>query len=245
MEFTIIIILLVITILQFDSFVKNNKAIKFLKDIFPKNADKYSLNYDSETNLVSGIEANHKNQILQVIFKSINVYLSNNKGAVSDFNLIKDIVDRNCDSKEEEIHSQIPVPIYLGLAGTMIGILIGVGSLVFTGGLNDLINSTNGSGIEGIKGLLSGVSLAMISSITGIGFNMRGSRLAKEAKTEVENNKNTFLSWMQAELLPNISNDTSGAIVRMTSNLSNFNKTFSSNTKNLEKIGRASCRERV
>ena len=235
MEFTIIIILLVITILQFDSFVKNNKAIKFLKDIFPKNADKYSLNYDSETNLVSGIEANHKNQILQVIFKSINVYLSNNKGAVSDFNLIKDIVDRNCDSKEEEIHSQIPVPIYLGLAGTMIGILIGVGSLVFTGGLNDLINSTNGSGIEGIKGLLSGVSLAMISSITGIGFNMRGSRLAKEAKTEVENNKNTFLSWMQAELLPNISNDTSGAIVRMTSNLSNFNKTFSSNTKNLEK----------
>ena len=169
MEFTIIIILLVITILQFDSFVKNNKAIKFLKDIFPKNADKYSLNYDSETNLVSGIEANHKNQILQVIFKSINVYLSNNKGAVSDFNLIKDIVDRNCDSKEEEIHSQIPVPIYLGLAGTMIGILIGVGSLVFTGGLNDLINSTNGSGIEGIKGLLSGVSLAMISSITEIG----------------------------------------------------------------------------
>ncbi len=35
-----------------------------------------------------------------------------------------------------------------------------------------------------------------------------GSNITKDAKAEVEKNKNTFLSWMQAELLPNISNNT-------------------------------------
>ena len=60
----------------------------------------------------------------------MNNYLDNNKSAVSDFHLMKDIVDRNCDAKEEEIQTQIPVPLYLGLIGTMSGILIGVGFLV-------------------------------------------------------------------------------------------------------------------
>lgn len=233
MEVVIILILFVITAFQVDSFIKNKREIDFFKEIFPEEDEDFFLYYKNETNVLSGIETQHKNQILQVIFKSINNYLSNNLGAVSDFHLIKDIVDRNCDSKEEEIHSQIPVPIYLGLAGTMTGILLGVGSLVFTGGLSDLINPTNGSGVDGIQSLLGGVALAMISSIIGIGFNIWGSKLAKEAKIKVEKNKNTFLSWMQAELLPNISNDTSGALVRMTDNLSKFNITFSENTRNL------------
>ena len=38
---------------------------------------------------------------------------------------------------------------------------------------------------------------------------------------------------MQAELLPNISTDTSGALVRMTDNLTSFNEIFSVNTTNL------------
>ena len=38
---------------------------------------------------------------------------------------------------------------------------------------------------------------------------------------------------MQAELLPNISNNTSSALVRMTKNLSNFNSAFAENTKDL------------
>ena len=233
MKISIIIILLVITFFQASSFLKNRKSIAIFKNIFPRNVDKYFLNYTDEADTVSGIGTYHSNSILNVIFNSINNYLSNNKGAVSDFHLIKDIVDRNCDSKEEEINSQTPTPIYLGLTGTMLGILIGVGSLVLTGGLDDLINTTNGSGVEGIEGLLSGVALAMISSIIGILLNITASRLAKEANSEVEENKNTLLSWMQAELLPNLSNDTSGALVRMTNNLSNFNKTFSDNTKNL------------
>ena len=209
--------------------------LQLFKNIFPDNQNEFQLVQNDAKNLVLGIKTQHQNFILDVIIASLNKYLINNKGAVSDFHLIKDIVDRNCDAKEEEIHTQIPVPLYLGLVGTMLGILIGVGFLVFGGGLNDLLNSGNGSGSKGVEVLLGGVALAMISSIFGILLTTSGSNITKNAKTEVEKNKNTFLSWMQAELLPNISNSTSSALVRMTHNLSSFNDTFAQNTQDLRK----------
>lgn len=183
-----------------------------------------------------GISSSHYNPVFQEIKDAINNYLYNNIGAVSDFHLMKDIVDRNCDAKEEEINTQIPVPLYLGLMGTMAGILVGIGYLGLSGDLSALLNSEDGNfGAEGIKALLGGVALAMISSILGIFLTTNGSMKAKEAKAEEEKNKHVFLSWMQANLLPNLSNDTAQTLERMSSNLVGFNKTFSSNTEDLGK----------
>ncbi|MBK9983860.1 MAG: hypothetical protein IPP15_16075 [Saprospiraceae bacterium] len=220
---------------QFSSFVSTRNKLLVFRNIFPDNQGEFQLIQDDTNNFVLGIQSQHKNFILLVIITSLNKYLINNNGAVSDYHLMKDIVDRNCDAKEEEIHTQIPVPLYLGLAGTMLGILIGIGFLVFGGGLNDLLNSSNDLGSKGLETLLGGVALAMISSITGIMLTTLGSHIAKNAKSEVEENKNTFLSWMQAELLPKISSDISGALVQMTKNLSNFNNTFAQNTQDLSK----------
>ena len=184
-----------------------------------------------------GISSNHRNPVFNEIKDAINNYLSNNKGSVSDFHLMKDIVDRNCDAKEEEINTQIPVPLYLGLMGTMAGILVGIGYLWFSGDLSALLNSGDGkSGADGVEALLGGVALAMISSILGIFLTTRGSMKAKDAKAEEEKNKHVFLSWMQAALLPNLTNDTAQTLERMSSNLVNFNRTFSRNT---EDLGRA------
>lgn len=186
--------------------------------------------------LSKGISSSHGNPVFNEIKDAINNYLSNNKGSVSDFHLMKDIVDRNCDAKEEEINTQIPVPLYLGLMGTMAGILIGIGYLWFSGDLSALLNSGNGkSGADGVEALLGGVALAMISSILGIFLTTSGSMRAKDAKAEEEKNKHVFLSWMQANLLPNLSNDTAQTLERMSSNLVNFNKTFSFNTAELGK----------
>jgi len=183
-----------------------------------------------------GIWSNHHNPIFDEIKGAINNYLSNNKGAVSDYHLMKDIVDRNCDAKEEEINTQIPVPLYLGLMGTMAGILIGIGYLWYSGDLSALLNSGNGnSGADGVEALLGGVALAMISSILGIFLTTKGSMKAKDAKAEEEKNKHVFLSWMQANMLPNLSNDTAQTLERMSTNLVNFNKTFSKNTSELNK----------
>jgi metal-responsive CopG/Arc/MetJ family transcriptional regulator len=227
----VFIIIIVITILsiQFSSFLNNFKKLSLFKTIFPQKQEELELQNDTALE----IQSQHKNEIFDNIIFSINRYLNNNKGAVSDYHLIKDIVERNCYAKEEEIQTQIPVPLYLGLAGTMLGILIGIGFLVFSGGLNDLLNSGTDSGAKGIETLLGGVALAMISSIIGILLTTLSSHINKAAKIDVEKKKDGFLSWIQSELLPNISNDISSALTKMARNLSTFNNTFSQNTQEL------------
>jgi hypothetical protein len=243
--FIIIIIIVGIIIWQSWSFISNRKKLLTFENIFPDNQGKFELVQDEITNYVLEIKTQHKNYIIDIIIDSLNKYLINNKNAVSDFHLMKDIVDRNCDAIEEEIHTQIPVPLYLGLVGTMTGILVGVGFLVFSGGLENLIsNPPDGvteeikkklaeEGVNGVKALMGGVALAMISSIWGLLLTTFGSYISRNAKAKVEKNKNTFLSWIQEKLLPNISSDISSALVRMTKNLSTFNSTFATNTKDL------------
>lgn len=231
MHYIIIGILIIFIIYnQLKIFLDNKKKINTFKHIFPN--DKSDLTINSE-NLEIQIQTSHTNQIFDIIISSLNNYLNNNKGVVADYHLMKDIVERNCDAIEEEIHLQIPIPLYLGLAGTMLGILIGVGFLVFSGSLNDLLNPTTNVVLNGIETLLGGVALAMISSIFGIILTTFGSQLVKSAKTKLENNKNTFLSWIQSILLPNFSTDVSSSLIIFSQNLSNFNSSFSKNINNL------------
>ncbi|HPE74624.1 MAG TPA: hypothetical protein PLC80_00965 [Draconibacterium sp.] len=210
------------------------------------------LTKEAEENEI-GIESKHSNPIYLRIQNSINNYLSVNKSGVSDYHLLKDIVDRNCDSQEEEITTQIPIPLYLGLVGTMVGILVGIGYLWVNGGLeallstpiqgnlsneafNALKDTLNNKSVNGITALLGGVALAMFASIFGILLTTVGSMNAKNAKSEVEKNKLIFLSWIQAKLLPTLSNDTAQTLERMSKNLVAFNYTFSSNTNELGKV---------
>ena len=98
-----------------------------LKD-FNKFIDEYSKVEIDDTLQVTLIEIHNNNKILIKIKESINTYLLRNKGAASDFHLIKDIVERNCDAAEDEVATELPMPLYLGLMGTMVGIIIGIGS---------------------------------------------------------------------------------------------------------------------
>lgn len=69
---------------------------------------------------------NEVSPLLREIVKTINNYLKKNKGGAADFHLIKDIVERHTDAIDEEINHKLPVPIYLGLMGTVIGIIVGL-----------------------------------------------------------------------------------------------------------------------
>lgn len=243
----IVAIILIIVLVQWKYYLDTRQRINVLKTIFPKEREyRYNpeedLSYDGLLSNESkkGIVVDHNNSILNEIIRSINAYLHTNKGRVSDYHLMKDIVDRNCDTAEEEIDTQVPVPLYLGLMGTMAGILVGVGYLWISGDLDSLLDvrqttlgSSHENGAEGVKALLGGVALAMISSIMGIFLTTRGSMLLKKAKTELQNRKHAFLSWMQANMLPYLNNDTAQVLDRMTRNLVNFNEKFYGNTKAL------------
>src|ERR1035437_1994546 len=123
----IIIFLIIAGIIlwQFSCFLSTKEKLRRFKKLFPDDNSEFILSqFDSgEPRIIT----KHKNSVLVIVIDSINNYLHNNKGAVSDFHLIKDIVDRNSDAIEDEIDSQIPIPLYLGLVGTMAGILVGVG----------------------------------------------------------------------------------------------------------------------
>ena len=170
-----------------------------------------------------------------IIINSINNYLEKNNSVASDFYLVKDIVDRNSDAEEEAIVTQIPIPLYCGLMGTMAGIIIGVLYLWLSGGLSELLSSsTSESGADGIEALLGGVALAMISSIIGITLTTIASWKEKECKYRVETLKHGFLSWIQAELLPVMNTDALSSMRMLFDNLSDFNKAFKDNADDLK-----------
>ncbi len=231
----IIIIIVIITIVlsQFYFFGKNRSKLKELENIFPKDTDD-DLSTFTDDDLTT-IESDYSSPIFLKVVHTINDYLTKNKGAASDFILIKDVVDRNSDSVEEEIATLTPIPLYLGLIGTMFGILIGVGFLVFTGGIEALLSTASEDANSGIMELLGGVALAMISSIMGIFLTTSASYLTKDAKSTLNSNKNAFFSWIQVELLPSLSNNAATAVYTLQQNLAIFNTTFSSNIEGMNK----------
>ncbi|CDN31795.1 membrane protein [Mucinivorans hirudinis] len=228
----IILIIGVIISYQWIFYRKTCKKQNELKYIFPDNCSETLDTIELEDSNTL-IESAFHNPVFDGITNTINDYLRENKGAASDFHLIKDVVDRHCDAVEEEISTLTPIPLYCGLIGTMLGILIGVGILVFTGGIEDLLSTVETESGSGIVELLGGVSLAMISSIVGIILTTRGAYLTKEAKTKLNVNKNTFLSWIQVKLLPTLAGNTTSAIYTLQKNLSNFNHSFGSNIKEM------------
>lgn len=181
-----------------------------------------------------------RNEVWETIVKGINKYLDKNNGNVNDFHLIKDIVDRNCDAEEEAIQSQIPIPLYYGLIGTMAGIVIGVGYLWISGGLDFLLSTDSPEEFKeatnSISGLLGGVAIAMICSAVGIGMTIWGTTKMKTEKIIVEKRKHNVLSWMQAELLPKLNNDFGSVLDKVSANLNEFNKTFATNAKELHNV---------
>ena len=177
-NFIIIIIIGVIITAQIYVYRNTKRKIALFKDIFPQYNIAYSIiqksfpieeNNETDNELeeveymvktieVSQVKINSNNATLKEITKSLNMYLQKNEGAASDFNLMKDVVERYCDAEENEINIQQPVPLYLGLMGTMIGIIIGIGFIAFNGGL------ASGALMKNIGSLMTCVAIAMIAS---------------------------------------------------------------------------------
>ena len=227
------IIVVVIIVLQILFFILNVLRMRDYRKIFEKE-NSWKIDHNPSTGFVCGI-IGYGNKIFESIKESINKYLANNSGSVIDFQLLKDAVDRHCDAVENDINTLTPVPLYCGLAGTMAGVIIGLGSLITNGSIDSLLTSGGDfqAAASGVNDLLSGVAWAMLASICGIFLTTLGSLLFKRNKQIGESGKNTFLAWLQSRLLPELPSDTSDALNSLVKNLNSFNKTFASNTQQL------------
>lgn len=210
---------------------KTQKLIKLYASIFPNSTDAYS--YIKE---IYSISSDHESALFKNILETLNKYLGENSDQISDYHLMKDVIDRNREVSESEIETIIPFTQYIGLVGTMLGIFVGVYQLVFGDGLDNLMSgSTTALANSGVSELLGGVALAVLTSAIGLGLTMLASFSFKNAKKAVETNENLFLSWIQAEILPNLSTDMTSTLIKMTNNLRSFNETFSVNADKLDR----------
>lgn len=218
------IFVIAIIFLQFICFVKTRCLISKSKKVL--SGDFSTDTTDAEDVSVICYESEDPDAVSEKIELSINTYLSKNKGAVSDFNLIKDIVERNCDTLEAEITSQTPIPLYLGLMGTVAGIILGLFTITESGGFSNIEKV--------IEILMSDVAIAMVASFMGIGFTTLTLWRSKQCKVIVEANKNRFYTWIQTNLLPVISKSAVSAITLLQHNLTRFNDSFSETVDRLE-----------
>ena len=212
--------------------VKENQVNDYKKAGWAEGNQNFKGNW-FEITLIDKTYGNHP--VLSEILLSLNTYLLRNKGSVSDFHLVKDIVDRHCDAADEEINNTLAFPLYLGLMGTILGIVFSVGYLVLTDAFQNFLAPNPNTPIDNtvITILMGGVGLAMISSFTGLGFTMLNSvKNYKDAKTHLEKEKNSFFTLIQTELLPILSQNAASNLHRLESNLQNFNENFAHNNDN-------------
>ncbi len=166
------------------------------------------------------------NPIFDTILSAINTYLLKNKGAVTDFHLIKDIVERHVDAEDEDISQFANVPLYLGLMGTMLGIVCGL--------INLYLVSNLASGEIEIRSFLGAVSIAMFASLWGLFCTVANASFAyKTARRTIEHHKNIFYTFIQTELLPVLEQSITGSIYSLHQNLSRFNDDFKGNLSQL------------
>lgn len=226
-----IFFVLVFAIWELFQFNKVRKLTVLYKNIFPNSIEQLEFNKQTLS-----IYSTHNSKIFKNIVNTLNKYLGENSDQVSDYHLMKDVVDRNREVTESEIETLIPFTQYIGLVGTMVGIFIGVFVLVFGHGLSNLMSgSITALASSGVTELLGGVAIAVLTSALGLGLTMWSSYLFKESKRIVELRENAFLGWIQSEMLPNLSTDMTTTLVKMTNNLRDFNNTFSTNTLKLDR----------
>ena len=176
-----------------------NKKEKAIKDIVFEDSEKDTSSDDKRPDRKTvriSITDTSGTGIIQRIKEDINLYLLNNYGAAVNFSIIKDIIDREVDVKDEEISNSLPTPLYLGLAATMIGIIFGLFAMPESNGQHFA---------EGIDALINGVKLAMLGSLSGLACTtILSSFIYKNAKRKISRDKNEQISYLQATLLPEL-----------------------------------------
>ena len=206
--------------------LKDNQQFQsFIKGI-NKNADD-SLWEDEATEKVEVLaldEAtkNRHKQFSEVV-ASTNAYLCKNKGAAADFNILQDICERYIQRLDNSIGNLINVPLYIGLAGTFVGIIVGLWGIEFT----DAAGSINSASIDE---LLKGVIAAMFASLLGLVLTVINTALTyKTSVYKNDTDKNQYYDFVQRELLPVLNIGMAGSLTSFRGVLNNFISKFGEN----------------
>jgi len=218
-----ILMLVIVISIQFWFYFSTLKKIKLLSNLFPKSNFDASFLRPSNTNngLTQLIKVDNElyNQYFKEVIISINKYLIRNPGA-SDFAIIKSILERSIEARENSVSSNVSLPLYIGLMGTFIGVIVGLLKIAFGGGVTE----------ANINSFIGGVVIAMGASFFGLLLTViNNSKNFKNAIAICDERKNCFYNFLQVELLPHLGNSLFEALDKFKNNINDFNSKFERN----------------
>lgn len=164
----------------------------------------------------------------------LNTFLIKNSSVSTDFHIIKDMLTRRLDSLEDEIERLVPIPIYLGLTGTVLGLILSFMLLPEMSGLvvtnPSLINTKLTEFLNGVEGMLGGAKVALYSTFSGIVLTMITSVFhRRSSRKKLENRLDYFLTFLQVELIPSLNLNINSNILTLSESFTRFNESFATN----------------
>lgn len=208
--------------------LRNASALREFLSNIPSKQNRDDVGEDSEYMNVALLELNEsvakKHIEFNDMLKKTNAYLCKNIGTSADFNLLKDISEQRLQALENEISNTLNVPLFLGLAGTFLGIIFGLWGVDFSEILSDNTN------LDGLQHLLWGVIMAMCASLLGLGLTVYNSAFAyKKTLVAIDISKDEYFDFLRRELMPVLSNSMSSSLNSLKSVLGHFVDKFGRN----------------
>lgn len=204
--------------------LRNKSSLqKFLENIPSRIEEGLDEDYINLSLIVSQKEGMPKGRLGKIIHRT-NEYLCKNTGTSADLSVLRDISDNQKGALEDDIQNSLNVPLYLGLAGTFVGIitgLIGVDS-------NQIFGTT--SNLDGLQHLLYGVVAAMFASLLGLGFTVYNSAISyKNAVSKSNEGTEEYINFLRRELMPLLSNSMASSLNSLKGVLGHFVDKFGRN----------------
>ena len=178
---------------------------------------------DMDVSLISAV--NSSNAFKQVIIET-NEYLCKNAGTSADLGVLQDICEKKLEVKENAARSTLNLPLFLGLGGTFIGIIIGI--IGFAVDLDSLFGTSNNS--NSLQFLLYGIGCAMVASFIGLGFTIWNTAISfKKATSSLDIKKGEYFDFLRRELMPTLSNSMTSSLNSLKGVLGHFVDKFGRN----------------
>ena len=204
--------------------LRNKSSLqKFLENIPSRIEEGLEEDYINLSLIVSQKEGMPKGRLGKIIHRT-NEYLCKNTGTSADLSVLRDISDNQKGALEDDIQNSLNVPLYLGLAGTFVGIITGLIGVDF----NQIFGTT--SNLDGLQHLLYGVVAAMFASLLGLGFTVYNSAISyKNAVSKSNEGTEEYINFLRRELMPLLSNSMASSLNSLKGVLGHFVDKFGRN----------------
>ncbi len=236
-----IVIAVTIVSFQFVLFFRSLQKTKILRYLFPSKDTLAKLRFIKVENveeevgytelfLPAGAGDESDYTLFQEVIRKTNRYLERSAGNVVDYELIKEIAESEYDKIINDIELSLPRPLYIGLMGTFLGVILGISEIIGVGELD-----TNN--LSAIIPFLAHIVTAMVASLVGLALtSISTNRIFKVALREADHNKTEYLNEIKYELLPKLNKGVSDILNQVAKSLNKFNKSFTLNVEHFKTV---------